>query len=206
MATHNQFLYSLLLLLPLLITFANAQPLEAVLDINGNPIRSGIEYYISNAFRAISPPASTLALAPNRNNSCPFDVVLKQINGLPLTFSPVNKDATVRVGTDLNVKFSAATICVQSTVWKLADFDESVRKSFVSTGGVEGNPGIATVSNWFRIEKFEDRYKLVFCPGVCSNDKILCRPLCGDIGVFSDGGVRRLAVGEEPLKVYFRKA
>ncbi|KAK9131174.1 hypothetical protein Sjap_011661 [Stephania japonica] len=205
MTTYNkQFLYSLLLLLlPLLITFTNAQPPEAVLDVDGQPVRSGVKYFISNAFPARSPPASTLGLAPNRNNACPFDVVLKQINGLPLTFSPVNKDAIVRVGIDLNIKFSAATTCVQSTVWQLGGNDASLMKSIVTTGGVEGNPGRETLSNWFSIDKFEDRYKLVFCPGVCN----ICRPACGEVSAFLDGGVRRLAVGrEQPLKVYFRKA
>ena len=78
--------------------------------------------------------------------------------------------------TDHNIKLSAAT-CIQSTLWKLDEYDESIRKLFVTTGGVEGNLSIQTLSNWFRIEKYDDDYKLVFCSTVCD----FCRPICGDI-------------------------
>ncbi|RVW59394.1 Miraculin [Vitis vinifera] len=103
------------------------------------------------------------------NETCPLDVVQEQhevSNGLPLMFIPVNpKKGVIRVSTDHNIEFSAATICVQSTVWKL-EYDESSGQQFVTTGGVEGNPGRGTLSNWFKIEKYEDDNNLVFCPTV----------------------------------------
>ena len=34
----------------------------------------------------------------------------------------------------------AATICVQSTTWML-DYDQSLQQYFITSGGVEGNPG-----------------------------------------------------------------
>ncbi|PPR99062.1 hypothetical protein GOBAR_AA21617 [Gossypium barbadense] len=149
---------------------------DPVLDISGQELRTGIDYYI----------------LPQQEVS----------NGLPLTFSPVNvTQGVVRVSTDLNIKFSAASICVQTTLWTL-HFDESVQKYIVTTGGVEGNPGRETLSNWFKIQKFEDDYRLVYCPTVCN----FCRPVCGALGVFMDGGTRRLAISDEPLKVMFKRA
>ena len=201
----------LLLLLPLLLfTFTiKSSPVladnapEAVRDTSGNEVRSGLEYYILPVTRGRS---GGLTLAPNRNGSCPFDVVQDQnkaSNGHPLTFTPVDpKKGIIRVTTDLNIKFSAATKCPQSTVWQLADFDESIRQSLVTTGGVEGNPGCSTLSNWFKIEKYEDAYKLVFCPSVCDTT---FQVLCTDIGIYTDNGVRRLALSDKPFMVMFKK-
>ncbi|EOY09863.1 Proteinase inhibitor I3 [Theobroma cacao] len=176
--------------------------LDPVLDISGEELRTGTDYYILPVIRG---GGGGLTLASTGNETCPLDVVQEQLevsNGLPLTFSPVNiTKGVVRVSTDLNIKFSAATICVQSTVWKL-DNDEATQKMVVTTGGVEGNPGIETLSNWFKIERYEDDYKLVFCPGVCD----FCRPVCGDLGVFIDAGIRRLALSDVPLKVMFKRA
>ncbi|XP_021282616.1 kunitz trypsin inhibitor 2-like [Herrania umbratica] len=176
--------------------------LDPVLDISGEELRTGTDYYILPVIRG---RGGGLTLASTGDETCPLDVVQEQLevsNGLPLTFSPVNiTKGVVRVSTDLNIKFSAATICVQSTVWKL-DNDEATQKLVVTTGGVEGNPGIETLSNWFKIERYEDDYKLVFCPGVCD----FCRPVCGDLGVFIDAGIRRLALSDVPLKVMFKRA
>ncbi|KAL6565849.1 hypothetical protein OROHE_004904 [Orobanche hederae] len=61
----------------------------------------------------------------------------------------------VRLSTDHNIKFADATTCAQSTVWSLEQ-DESNGKYLIATGGVEGNPGGGTVSNWFKIEKYDD--------------------------------------------------
>ncbi|KAA8522732.1 hypothetical protein F0562_009106 [Nyssa sinensis] len=210
--TPNITMRTTLLLLSFFLFAFSANPLlgvaddapNPVLDVAGNTVQTGVDYYILPAIRGTG---GGLTLASNRNGSnCPLDVVQEQKevdNGLPLTFSPVTKEGVVREITDQNIKFSAATICAQSTVWQLGDFDESVRRIFVTTGGVEGNPSRETLSNWFRIEKYDEDYKLVFCPSVCS---ITCRPLCGDIGIFVENGTRRLALSDEPLKVVFKKA
>ncbi|KAL6319771.1 hypothetical protein AAG906_036829 [Vitis piasezkii] len=87
----------------------------------------------------------------------------------------------IRVSTDHNIKFSASTTCVQSTLWKL-EYDESSGQRF--------------------IEKYEDDYKLVFCPTVCD----FCKPVCGDIGIYIQNGYRRLALSDVPFKVMFKKA
>ncbi|KAF9601626.1 hypothetical protein IFM89_021092 [Coptis chinensis] len=187
------------------LVLADAAP-EVVRDITGQKVRSGVEYHILPVVRG---RGGGLTLTSTKNGSCPFDKVQERhevSNGLPLTLSPVNvKKEVVRLSTDLNIKFSAATTCVQSTVWKLSNFDELTRQWFVTTGGVEGNPGRETVDNWFKVDKYSaegDDYKLVFCPTVCNFCKVICR----DVGIFlDDNGVRRLALSDSPFKIMFKR-
>nr|CAN65022.1 hypothetical protein VITISV_027379 [Vitis vinifera] len=200
----TSLLFSLLLIALAVKPFsvaAESAP-DPVLDTEGKKLRSGVDYYILPVFRG---RGGGLTLASTGNESCPLDVVQEQqevSNGLPLTFTPVNpKKGVIRVSTDHNIKFSASTICVQSTLWKL-EYDESSGQWFVTTGGVEGNPGRETLDNWFKIEKYEDDYKLVFCPTVCD----FCKPVCGDIGIYIQNGYRRLALSDVPFKVMFKKA
>lgn len=180
---------------------------DPVLDTTGKKLLYGVDYYILPVIRGRG--GGVTMGQRNENTTCPLDVIQEQhevSNGLPLRFSPLEpaKGETVITATDLNIKFSAMTVCVQSTVWKLGGYDESTKQWFVTTGGVEGNPGRQTVSNWFKIEKYEDDYKLVFCPTVCSFCKVLCR----DIGVYVEEGTgaRRLALSDLPFKVMFKKA
>ncbi|KAL7160844.1 hypothetical protein ACSBR2_041481 [Camellia fascicularis] len=187
------------------LSTANSAP-SPVLDVGGNEVRTGIDYYILPVIRGRG-GGLTLASTTKSGTTCPLDVVQARHevdNGLPLTFSPVNpKKGVVRVSTDMNIKFSASTICVQSTVWRLDNYDESTGQYFVTTGGVEGNPSRETTSNWFKIDKFDDDYKLVFCPGVCDFCKVICR----DVGIYVDeNGTRRLALSDVPFKVMFKKA
>ncbi|OMO78032.1 Proteinase inhibitor I3, Kunitz legume [Corchorus capsularis] len=183
------------------LTIATSDP---VLDISGQELQKGTDYYILPVIRG---SGGGLTLGSTGDEPCPLDVVqepLEVSNGTPLTFLPVTNEGVVRELTDLNIKFSDSifTICIQPTVWTLHT-DESTQKLTVTTGGVEGNPGQDTLSNWFRIEKYQDDYKLVFCPGVCD----ICRPVCGDLGIFIDhAGNRRLAIRDEPFKVMFKRA
>lgn len=180
-----------------------AEAPEPVLDITGKVLRTGIDYYILPVIRGRG-GGLTLALI---NETCPLDVVQEQVevkNGLPLTFTPVHPNkGLIPVSTDLNIKFSASSTCVQSTVWKL---DGSAGKYFITTGGVEGNPGRETISNWFKIEKYERDYKIVFCPTVCD----YCRVICKDVGIIIQDGYRRLALSttddDVPFRVMFKKA
>ncbi|KAL9324315.1 hypothetical protein ACSQ67_009172 [Phaseolus vulgaris] len=80
--------------------------------------------------------------------------------------------------------------------------DTSGKKWFVTTtGGVLGNPGSQTISNWFKIEKYEDAYKMVYCPSVCN----YCNYPCSDIGIYQDQYGNRLALTSEPDKVQFQR-
>ncbi|KAA8518071.1 hypothetical protein F0562_015545 [Nyssa sinensis] len=176
---------------------------DAVLDVRGEELQTGVSYNILSVMR----PGGGLSVSKNRNNEsrCPLDVVqapLWRDDGLPWTFWPVNNDTVVRVLTDLNIKSSTPTICIQSLVWKLSDYDASVGRFFVTTDGVVGNPGCGTLRNWFRIEKDRDDYKFVFCPSVCDTGRLLCH----NVGIFREDGVLRLALSDYPVWVMFRKA
>lgn len=160
---------------------ADASP-EQVVDTKGNKVWVGADYYIrpvpttpcdgrgpcvvDNGF---------VLVARSPNETCPVNVIVVEgFQGQGVTFTPVNpKKGVIRVSTDLNIKTSIDIICKESTVWRLDDFDSSTGQWFVTTGGVVGNPGKDTISNWFKIEKYEDDYKLVFCPTVCN----FCKPL-----------------------------
>ncbi|KAL9994492.1 putative proteinase inhibitor I3, Kunitz legume, kunitz inhibitor STI-like superfamily [Helianthus debilis subsp. tardiflorus] len=192
----------LLLILFSTVSLSLGQPSpDAVRDIAGNLLRSGTEYYILPVFRG---RGGGVTLAPTRNESCPLDVVQEGFeleDGLPLTFTPVDpKKGVIRESTDLNIIFSASSICIQSNVWMLEEYEG---QRIISGRGTAGNPGRETISNWFKIEKYENGYKLVYCPTVCD----LCRPVCGDIGVvFAENGSRRLAISDVPFMIKFRKA
>ncbi|KAI3793481.1 hypothetical protein L1987_36100 [Smallanthus sonchifolius] len=191
----------LVLFLSTLISFSLCQESpDPVRDIDGNLLRSGTEYYILPVVRGMG---GGLTLGATRGELCPLDVVQENQevdNGLPLTFTPVNpKKGVIRESTDLNIIFQAQSICVQSNVWGLVKYEGQV---IVSALGMPGNPGPETINNWFKIRKYDDDYKLVYCPTVCS----LCRPVCGDIGVkIAENGSRRLAISDVPFKVMFKK-
>ncbi|XP_076902158.1 kunitz trypsin inhibitor 5-like [Bidens hawaiensis] len=189
-----------LLFSTLSLSLAQPSP-DAVRDIDGSLLRTGTEYYILPVFRG---RGGGVTLAATRNESCPLDVVQEGFeldNGLPVKFTPVDpKKGVIRESTDLNIIFPASSICVQSNVWVLENYEG---QWIISGHGTAGNPGRETLSNWFKIETYESDYKLVFCPTVCD----FCKPVCGDIGVvFAENGSRRLAISDVPFKVKFRKA
>lgn len=180
-----------------LLGATGASPAQVV-DTSGKVLRAGTKYFVVPANGG-----GGLALT-SIGEMCPMDVVAVQdYSGLPLSFSPNNpKKGVIRVSTDLNILFSADYDCPQSNVWKLGDYDYNAGQWFVITGGVTGNPGWQTVSNWFKIEEYEDSYKLVYCPTVCS----YCTVQCRDIGLYVDSdGNQRLALSDSPLKVKFQR-
>ncbi|CAI9294274.1 unnamed protein product [Lactuca saligna] len=120
---------------------------------------------------------------------------------MPLTFTPVNlKKGVIRESIDLNIIFSGASTYIQSNVWILEEYEGQL----ITTGhGVARNPSQETINNWFKIEKYEDGYKLGFYPEVCDP----CRLICGNIGVvIAKNGSRRLTINEAPFKIMFKRA
>ncbi|CAK9185561.1 unnamed protein product [Ilex paraguariensis] len=145
-------------------------------------------------------PTTGATLFRAGNETCPLDVAPVPLNGIPARISPVNSDdGVIRESTDLNIKFVFVPPCAQSAVWKV-QYDEESEEYFVRVGGVEGNPGCDTITNWFKIEKLGDYYKLVFCPSVCNNH--YCNVICKDVGLDSEG---RFVLSEKPYQVGFRK-
>jgi hypothetical protein len=178
---------------------------EPVLDMQGEELKAGTEYIITSA---IWGPGGGDVSATNK--TCPDDVIqysLDQLQGLPVTFSPASssEDDVIRVSTDLNIKFSIKKACDHSSVWKIQKSSNSEVQWFVTTGGEEGNPGVDTLTNWFKIEKAGTLgYKLVFCP----EDICHCGVLCRDIGIYFEnnrGRILSLSDKLSPFLVLFKK-
>ncbi|KAK7315098.1 hypothetical protein VNO77_33630 [Canavalia gladiata] len=178
---------------------------EPVLDISGQKLRTGVKYYILPAIRAKG--AGGLTAASTGNDTCPLFVVqekLESLRGTPVTFTPYNaQKGVILTSTDLNIKsYVTKTTCANTPVWKLLKVLTGVW--FLSTGGVEGNPGIETIVNWFKIEKAEKDYVLSFCPSVCK-----CQTLCRELGIYvDDDGNKHLALSDKvpSFRVVFKKA
>lgn len=195
---------------PLLLGAAGAAP-EPVIDTSGKKLRADANYHIIPAVPFticgfVSCFTGGGLSLDSIDESCPLDVIIEKANeGLPLRFSPVNtKKGVIRVSTDLNIFFSDSDErCPHhSTVWMLDQFDASIGQTYVTTGGVVGNPGEHTILNWFKIQKYEDAYKLVYCPRVCPS----CHHLCKDIGMFVDANRRmHLALSDDPFKIKFKE-
>lgn len=200
-----------LLAVLLLVSIINSPPFSSaseapdpVLDTAGKKLRAGALYYIWPVY-----PTGGLLLDHPENKTCPLEIVQASTNqpypGIPVSFSPIYpKKGVVRVSTDLNILFDKAyTPCPESHWWRVDVYDPSTGNYFLTTGGVQGNPGPKTIRNWFKIEKFgpAGEYKLVYCPTFCSYCKVMCR----DVGVFAENGKRRLALRDAPLKVVFKE-
>ncbi|XP_027121940.1 kunitz trypsin inhibitor 5-like [Coffea arabica] len=187
----------------------SVQP-AAVFGVDGKEVRTDLFYYIRPANNRGKDRGGGLGLRSIGNDSCPL-VVIQETNelrdGLPLTFSPAvaPKDNVVRVSTDLNIQVAFPDTCNQPTVWRVDVSDKSKGRKFVNLGGVIGNPGPETLGNWFKIEKVGDhgnKYKLVYCPTVCS----YCKVNCKNLGIVYQNGLRRLALSHRPFKVIFTQA
>ncbi|PWA36946.1 proteinase inhibitor I3 [Artemisia annua] len=180
-----------------------SQSQSPVLDTDGKPLVSGNNYYI---VPAMSGRGGGFKLVPTtQNQTCPLDVVQENnehLNGQPLSFSLAVpfKGGVVRESADVNIIFTGATSCDQPAVWRV---EEAVGHRVVSSRGNLGGPSPGTVNNWFKIEKFENSYKIVFCPKVCNT----CRLDCGDVGSkIAKNGRISLVLNTKPLKVKFIKA
>ncbi|KAF3341922.1 Miraculin [Carex littledalei] len=196
-------LFSISLLVTLLF-FSLTSNAQIVSDTDGDILIATNRYYILPVIRG---RGGGLAITQHNDQLCPYYVAQKNNElekGLPLIFHPKNsKELAVRLSTDINIEFEAITTCIMSLTWQLGDVEGG--KRYVTTGGVNGNPGKETLSNWFKIEKWENEdnyYKLVFCPTVCDT----CRPVCGDLGVFYEGEKRLLGLNGGPFPVMFKKA
>ena len=180
---------------------------EPVLDISGKQVTTGVKYYILPVIRG---KGGGLAVANHgeNNQTCPLYVVQEKLevkNGEAVTFTPYNaKQGVILTSTDLNIKsFVTKTKCPQTQVWKL--LKELTGVWFLATGGVEGNPSMATVGNWFKIEKADKDYVLSFCP----SEACKCQTLCRELGLFvDDKGNKHLALSDQipSFRVVFKRA
>ncbi|XP_009614753.1 kunitz trypsin inhibitor 5-like [Nicotiana tomentosiformis] len=191
-----------LILVALSTSFFFLVKAQDVLDVSGKDVRKGGYYRIIPAGRG---NGGGITVASIRNRTNPLVVSQhadESILSVSTQFSPANSNEnTIKISSDLNIKFtSEITLSNSSNVWRI-NTELIPQRYLVTVGGVEGNPGRETLSNWFRIDKYEDAYKLVYCPGVCET---CSRTFCGDIGILVEGNERVLFVGsDKPLKVTF---
>ncbi|XP_028758718.1 alpha-amylase/subtilisin inhibitor-like [Neltuma alba] len=173
----------------------------SVLDTNRRPLQRGLEYYIKPA---ITDSGGRFTLI-DRNNSCPLYV--GQVNtdageGLPVIFTPyAGEDNIVKVNRDFKVVFSAGTICVQSTEWKVGERDTTSGRRLIVTGGTNGG---RDYSNYFRIVETQSEgiYNIQWCPTeVCPT----CRFDCGTIGGLRENGKILGALDGNVLPVVFER-
>ncbi|TKY49253.1 Alpha-amylase/subtilisin inhibitor [Spatholobus suberectus] len=167
-----------------------------VLDTKGHPLERGKEYYIKPA---ITDSGGRFTLV-SRNKPCPLYVGQENSGadkGLPVVFTPFAKeDDVVRVNRDFKVAFSAATICVQGTEWKLGEKDtKSGRRLIVASGN----------GSYFRIVETQTKgvYNIRWCPtDVCP----YCKFNCGTAGGLRENGKILLALDGNVLPVVFERA
>ncbi|KAG2681548.1 hypothetical protein I3760_11G150800 [Carya illinoinensis] len=191
--------------LVLAISAVVAQPSfspSPVLDSEGRPLERGVEYYINPA---ITDNGGRFTLI-NRNNSCPFYVGQENVSGpkgFPVTFTPfAEEDTVIWENRDFRIAFSAATICVQSTAWKVGETDPETERRLIVTGVDQS--GLST-GNYFRIVKAAvggNIYEISWCPtDVCP----ICRFICGTAGGLVENGKRLLALDGSVLPVTFER-
>ncbi|XP_065850857.1 kunitz type trypsin inhibitor 104-like [Euphorbia lathyris] len=161
-----------------------AQP--AVLDIGGQPVESGVQYYVMPAVADI---ASDLTLINRNNNSCPLYVGQEPIRrrtsvpGLPVIFKPFAEGETIiRESRDLTVTFQASIACAESSGWRVGEEDPETGSRFIVSGGE---------ADYFAIQN-DGFYNFVWCP--TESCPTCDRPRCGTAGILSENGKRLLAL------------
>ncbi|XP_052197418.1 21 kDa seed protein-like [Diospyros lotus] len=182
----------------LLVLGAQAQ-LYPVIDIDGDMVVAGAEYYLMEWTGGAKSVNGGLDLSDRgRHQTCPLDVFRHTTHtfGRALTFSPAveTQENVIYQSSDLNIKFTGAPpICNNTTtaVWKVDSYDEKFGKWFITTNGVEGNPGAETLLNWFQFENLtteaKHAYRIVHSPGgVCET----WPHLSSNLGVYeTDDGI-----------------
>ncbi|KAK2367269.1 hypothetical protein P8452_55642 [Trifolium repens] len=173
------------------LAFSN-EDVEQVLDINGNAIFPGGEYYILPALRG--PGGGGVRIGKTGDLKCPVTVLQDRRevkNGLPVKFTiPDISTGIIFTGTPVEIEFFKKPNCAKSSKW-LVFVDNVVKKACVGIGGPENYPGVQTLSGTFNIHKHESGfgYKLGFC--------IKGSPTCLDIGRYdNDEAGKRLNLTE----------
>ncbi|KAM4068868.1 hypothetical protein ACB094_12G044700 [Castanea mollissima] len=142
----------------------------------------------------------------DQNDSCPFYVGQENgsgLKGLSVIFTPfVKEEIVIRENRDFKFVFSAATICVQSTAWKLGETDPETNRRLIVTREDQSSRRTA---NYLRIEKASvggDIYQISWClTDVCPT----CRFNCGTAGNLVENGKRLLALDGNVIPVTFER-
>ena len=174
------------------LSVSSKASLSQVLDVLGKKLRTDSDYYI------IPANGGDISLESSIGEPCPLHVVVvkhRQGLGFPLRLAPVKGD--IRVSTDLNIMLgNGDDRCPNySVAWKIDPYSKEA--TFLTSNGSN------SIDSWFKIEKYDDAYKLVYCPNVCPS----CKHVCKDIGVYKyKNREMRLALTNAPLKIKFQMA
>ncbi|CAK7355100.1 unnamed protein product [Dovyalis caffra] len=186
----------------------NGSTWPAVLDADGQPLRSGVEYYI---LPAATDTAGGLTLV-NRNNGsiCPLFVGQEPLApvvslGTSVIFTPrvTVRDNIIRETRDFTVAFTdVVTICAQSTAWMVGERNPEKGRRYILA---EMEPRPSSNIWYFNIVKNgQGLYNFQWCPncltGVCP------KPLCGDAGIVVENERRLLVLDGPAFPFVFRRA
>ncbi|XP_058754361.1 kunitz-type trypsin inhibitor-like 1 protein [Vicia villosa] len=189
----------------LLFTFitnlpSNTAAPSQVIDINGNPLIHGNQYFIFPATR--KPGTGGLTLNKISDSECPLTVLQNNANklGIPVKFTiPESTTGNILTGTDLDIEFTEKPSCAESSKWSVF-VDNATQLNYVGIGGPENYHGVETIGGKFLIAKFGTAaiYRLGFC---LDNDGD-----CGYLGLKafgSEGGSRLIMTVTDPYFVVF---
>ena len=190
------YIWLLMAILSSIESSSDANP--AVLDTEGNPLESGVDYYVKPA---ITESGGYFTLV-DRNGSCPLYAGQQNAVGDPkyaLKFTPFSEgENVIRVNSDFQAVFQAYTLCLQSTAWTVGEEDPESGRRLIVIGVDEG------IGGYFRIEIGNlGLYNFAWCPlEVCPN----CRLNCSPVGALVENGKRLLALDGNTLPVIFERA
>nr|ABB90968.1 sporamin B precursor [Ipomoea batatas] len=167
-----------------------------VLDINGDEVRAGENYYIVSAIWGAGGGGLRLVRLDSSSNECASDVIVSRSdfdNGDPITITPADPESTVVMpSTFQTFRFNIATnkLCVNNVNWGIKHDSES-GQYFVKAGEF-----VSDNSNQFKIEVVNDNlnaYKISYCQ--FGTEK------CFNVGRYYDPLTRatRLALSNTPF-------
>ncbi|KAJ6917239.1 kunitz trypsin inhibitor 4-like [Populus alba x Populus x berolinensis] len=178
----------------LMATSTMAQTWPAVLDADGQPLRSD---------PAVADVAGSLTLVA-RNGSCPFYVGQESARsgrrGIPVIFTPRNPQETIITeSTEVTVTFSGVSTCVRNTAWTIGGEDPQTRRRFVVTGAEP---------SYFQINsrnQLGGSYTFQGCPQ-CVDEPDCGRATCGTAGILIQNGTRFLVLDGPEFTFMFVRA
>eukprot|EP00258_Populus_trichocarpa_P045001 XP_024461020.1 endogenous alpha-amylase/subtilisin inhibitor [Populus trichocarpa] len=188
----------------LMATSTMAQTWPPVLDANGQPLRSGVEYYV---LPAVTDVAGGLILVNLNNGSiCPLFVGQEPLapvvsRGTSVIFTPRVADTVIRETRDFTVAFTGVTICAQSTAWRVGERNPETRRRYILA---ETDP-IPSSNAWhFNIVKNDQGlYNFQWCPNCLT--RVCPKPLCGDAGIVVENERRLLVLDGSAFPFIFRR-
>ncbi|KNA21296.1 hypothetical protein SOVF_044550 [Spinacia oleracea] len=144
---------------------------SVVLDVDGNPVEAGSQYYVlTSGWGGAGRGGLTAA---SLGGPCPLYVGQYRLwvqKGSPVTFYPSNPSQKhITQSSDVNIAFAPNPICRNQGVWQLGYNGISF---YITTNGVIGKQeDVDTFANWFKIEQaggLPGAYKIVYCFAVPS--------------------------------------